>query len=134
MSHKDHIQILQDYKNINKVPSHLVPSTMLYGFINQEIVGRLSIRHFLNENLQKRGGHIGYSVSPLHRRKGYAKEMFKQGLEYCRHLGLKKILITCSDENEPSWKIIESFNAVLENKIYDEVDEEVIRRYWLEIT
>jgi predicted acetyltransferase len=32
-----------------------VPHSMLYGFVNGEIIGRVSIRHRLNARLEKRG-------------------------------------------------------------------------------
>ncbi len=133
MSHVEHLQILRDQKDKSKLPSNRVPSTMLYGFVNGEIVGRFNIRHELNQNLFERGGHVGYSVSPRHRKNGYATQMFRQGMNYCKHLGLDKILITCVDQNTPSWKIIERFGGTLENKIFDTEEEEYVRRYWLDI-
>ncbi len=39
-----------------------VPHTMLYAFVDGKIIGRLSVRHHLNEYLRHRGGHIGYAV------------------------------------------------------------------------
>lgn len=110
-----------------------VPHTMLYGFVNGEIVGRVSVRHQLNDFLRKRGGHLGYAVAPKFRRKGYAQEMVRQALEYCRSLGLEKILITCGDENTASYRLIENLGAQLENRTWDETDQEMIRRYWLEL-
>lgn len=133
MGHAEHLKILQDLKDKSKIPNERVPSTMLYAFINDQIVGRLSIRHELNQNLLRRGGHVGYAVSPKQRNKGHATEMFKQGLEYCKKLALKKILITCADNNIPSWKIIEKFGGVLENTIHDAEEDKVIRRYWIEL-
>ena len=133
MSHAEHLEKLADSKNPSKIPAHLVPSTMLYAFVNEEIVGRLSIRHQLNENLLKRGGHIGYSVSKNHRRKGYAKEMFKQAMLYCETLTLSKVLVSCADENVPSWRIIEGFGGSLENRIFDTEEDELIRRYWVDV-
>lgn len=47
-----------------------VSHTMLYGFLNGKIIGRVSVRHQLNEHLRKRGGHIGYAVAKNFRRKG----------------------------------------------------------------
>ncbi len=52
MSHAEHIQKLHDNKDSSKVAAHLVPSTMMYAFVGDEIVGRLSVRHQLNENLE----------------------------------------------------------------------------------
>lgn len=133
MSHTEHVQKLRDHKDSALIASHLVPSTMLYAFVDGEIVGRLSVRHYLNQNLEKRGGHLGYSVSPAHRRIGYAKEMFKQSLGYCENLGLRRILVTCNDNNEASWRVIEHFGGSLENKILDVEENELIRRYWVDI-
>ena len=44
-------------------PEH-VPSTFLFAFVGTRIVGRVSIRHSLNEYLERVGGHIGYVVVP----------------------------------------------------------------------
>ncbi len=106
---------------------------MLYAFVNGEIVGRLNVRHKLNDELLIRGGHIGYAVSPRYRKNGYATEIFRQGLMYCQNLGLQKILVTCSDLNIPSWKVIEKFAADLENRIPDVETHELIRRYWVDV-
>src|SRR3989338_867737 len=45
------------------LPAHRVPHTILYGFLDGKIIGRVSVRHILNERLRQRGGHIGYSVA-----------------------------------------------------------------------
>lgn len=133
MAHAEHLKLLDDQKHKSRIPPERVPSTILYAFVNGEIVGRLSIRYELNQNLLKRGGHVGYAVSPRQRNKGYATEMFKQSLEYCRKLNLEKILITCADNNIPSWKIIEKFGGVLENTILDVDEDKIIRRYWIDL-
>jgi len=133
MSHAEHLNILEIQKDKNKIPADRVPSTMLYAFVDGEIVGRLNIRHELNDNLLQRGGHVGYSVSPKHREKGYATEIFRQGLYFCQKLGLDKILVTCGDENVASWKIIEKFSGSLENRFLDSTGKEFVRRYWMNI-
>lgn len=133
MTHSEHLAILQDQKDKNKIPETRVPSTMLYGFVRGEIVGRLNLRHELNAFLLERGGHIGYAVSVLYRKKGYASQMFVQGLAYCRKLGLQKVLITCADDNIPSMKIIENFGGSFENRIFDVDDNELVRRYWINL-
>lgn len=110
-----------------------VPHSMLYGFLDGEIVGRVSVRHELNEALRKRGGNLGYSVAPKFRGKGYATEMVAQALDFCRKLGLKSILVTCTDDNVPSWKIIEHFKGQLENRIMDDGHKTIVRRYWISL-
>nr|WP_295902684.1 GNAT family N-acetyltransferase [uncultured Bdellovibrio sp.] len=133
MSHEEHLQILENAKDANKIPPNRVPSSMLYAFVGGEIVGRLNIRHSLNAYLLERGGHVGYAVSPRHRQKGYASEIFRQGLQYCQKLGIEKLLITCADHNVPSWRIIEKFGGFLENRIFDDKKSEFVRRYWIDL-
>lgn len=133
MSYLQMLEILdKELRGVELAPGR-VPHTMLYAFVDGKIVGRLSVRHELNEYLTRRGGHIGYAVAEKYRRKGYATEIVKQGLAYCRTLGLSKILVTCADSNLASWKIIEAFNGKLQDKPWDEEDKAIIRRYWIEL-
>lgn len=114
------------------LPEGFVPATMFYGFASAGIVGRVHVRHRLNDKLLQRGGHIGYAVAPAFRGRGYATEMFRQTLPICRQRwGIDRLLITCDDSNAPSIKIIEQFGGVLENKIVDEAEQRTVRRYWL---
>jgi predicted acetyltransferase len=134
MTYQEMMTILEKERlGIDLAPGR-VAHTMLYGFHERKIIGRLSVRHDLTEGLRKRGGHIGYSVAEPFRKSGFATEMVRQGLDYCRTLGLKSLLVTCADDNVPSWKIIEKFNGQLENRVWDETDQEMIRRYWIALS
>lgn len=132
-SFQEMLEALERSSTGQGLPQDRVPSTMLYGFIGDMIVGRLHIRHELNERLTRRGGNIGYAVAPAFRGRKFATEMMSQGLDYCRLLGLRRVLVTCGDENVPSWKIIEHFGGVLENKIFDDEDGKSVRRYWIQL-
>ena len=74
------------------VPQGLVPATqyMLVREEDQKIVGMIQIRHFFNPYLKKYGGHIGYSVAPSERRKGYAALMLKRCCQNAENLELPK--------------------------------------------
>jgi len=122
----------KDALGIDLAPGR-VPHTMLYAFVDGKIVGRLSIRHKLNEGLRRRGGHIGYAVAKRFRGKGYATEIVRQGLQFCRGLGISQVLVTCADNNVASWKVIEHFNGRLDDKVWDDIDQETIRRYWIDL-
>ncbi|NLY21094.1 MAG: GNAT family N-acetyltransferase [Tissierellia bacterium] len=110
----------------------LVPANT-YLAINEldEIVGMINIRHILNEHLLIEGGHIGYSVHPNHRQKGYATEILKLGLAKCKNLNIDKVLVTCTTENIGSRKAILNNGGVLENSV--DVENETYERYWIKL-
>ncbi len=103
---------------------------------DNKLIGIIDFRHKLSEFLFKYGGNIGYSVLPEERRKGYAKEMLRLILEYCKDHGLSKVLITCDKENIGSYKTIQYNGGILENEVIDDVNlskSGIIQRYWIEL-
>lgn len=115
------------------VPKGLVPSSTYLGVREKDnyIVGMIDIRHYLNEYLTQVGGHIGYGVRKTERNKGYAKQMLKLALEKCKELKIKKVLITCDEDNIASEKVILSANAKLED--IRDVDGENKKRFWIDL-
>lgn len=98
-----------------------------------KILGMLQIRHSLNDFLLNYGGHIGYSVAPSERRKGYAKLMLKEALSYCRTISLDKVLITCSATNEASRKTILACGGQYEDSRLNAKENKLMQRYWFTI-
>ena len=94
----------------------------------------LQIRHCFNDYLEKFGGHIGYSVAPSERRKGYATEMLKAALPKCRELGLDKVLITCIDHNVGSRKTILANGGIYESTVYEPDEKVNLERYWIDLS
>ena len=115
------------------VPKGLVPSSTYLGVREKDnyIVGMIDIRHYLNEYLTQVGGHIGYGVRKTERNKGYAKQMLKLALEKCKELKIKKVLITCDEDNIASEKVILSANAKLED--IRNIDGENKKRFWIDL-
>jgi predicted acetyltransferase len=110
-----------------------VPDTFLFGFLGDRLVGRLSIRHSLNDFLFRIGGHIGYGVLPEFRGRGIATSMLKQSLPVARSLGLSRVLLTCDDTNLASARVIEACGGRFENKVLDEASGLERRRYWIAV-
>lgn len=94
-------------------------------------VGAVNIRHELNEELLRSGGHIGDGVRPSERRKGYATEMIRLALQECKKIGLTRVLMVCDKDNIGSAKSIQKNGGVLENEIVE--DGIIEQRYWIEI-
>lgn len=114
------------------LPLGFVPSTYYVGVVDGMVVGRVFIRHELNDFLERIGGHVGYGVVPGFRRKGYATEMLRLALPLCSSLGLEKILVTCDVDNVGSRKVIENCGGIFAG-ISDEPEIDVQKRkYWIE--
>lgn len=126
---------LENSLDIQNIPEGKV-SGNTYFFIKAEdsrIIGMITIRHKLNESLLNRGGHIGYSIRPTERKKGYGTFMLKLALEKCRELNLSKVLITCNKMNVASAKVIQNNNGILENEVFNEAFSETTQRYWINL-
>ena len=127
------LEKVQNDLSVDTIDKDRIPST-LYLTVRKsdnKIVGNLQIRHFLNEKLLNYGGHIGDSVRPSERRKGYATEQIRLALEKCKKLGIDNVLMDCDKTNIGSAKAIQNNGGVLENEIY--VENELIQRYWISL-
>jgi predicted acetyltransferase len=128
------IKILDDMENEETCPKGGVTSNTYIAvrLSDNKVVGIINLRHHINHPiLSVWGGHMGYSVRPSERRKGYAKEMLGQNLQNCIDRGLNKVLITCDFDNIESEKTIIANGGVFEKQIC--VDDNRINRYWIEL-
>ena len=118
-------------RGVNLAPNH-VPATFLFAFKGDRIIGRVSIRHALNDVLARVGGHIGFVVVPEFRRQGHATDILRLALRIAREqIGLDRVLVTCDDDNVGSIRAIESNGGILENVVSVPDLETPKRRYWV---
>jgi predicted acetyltransferase len=99
-------------QGLNLKPEH-VPQTTYWLFIDGRPVGIGKLRHYLNDKLRKEGGHIGYSIRPSERGKGYGTLILRELLKVAQSKGINEVLLTCTPDNTLSRKVIEANGGVL---------------------
>ena len=132
-SYEDWVKEKANEKNGIDLRDGYVPCTTLFlkRMSDNKVCVSISIRHELNEFLFNFGGHIGYSVTPSERGKGYGKLQLKMALEIASYLGIEKCLITADKTNTLSNKTIISEGGVLENTVM--WNNEPLNRYWINL-
>ena len=117
---------MQKEMGIN-LPENRVPSIQFVSFDDVGVaLGFLNLRLRLNEGLLNYAGHIGYSIRPSERGKGYAKESLRQGLQIAKK-NIKRALVTCSTENPASRAVILANGGELEDV------RNGTERYWIDL-
>ncbi|MCY3573668.1 MAG: GNAT family N-acetyltransferase [Chloroflexi bacterium] len=125
-------EYLQTLRDKESAPlAGMVPATLYWLILPGGIyAGELDLRHVLNEDLRRFGGHIGYSIRPSLRRRGYGRLICRLGIQAARARGIGDILITCDEDNIASRKIIEANGGELLD-IINAGQRALTRRYWL---
>ena len=132
MQWRDYLDLLARQRaGAPDLPAPMVPATFLVAEVRGELVGRVSIRHILNDFLRHEGGHVGFAVRPAHRRHGYATEILRQSLVVARSIGIDRVLVTCDEGNVGSAAVIERCGGKLENVVSSN-DGRPQRRYWID--
>ena len=127
-SYEDWLESNQNQEMGINLSEGWVPAIQLVAFSGKgQALGFLNLRLRLNNFLLEKGGHIGYSIRPSERGKGYAKETLSQGLQVAKEKNIKKALVTCSVNNPASRAVILANGGLIED-VRDGVE-----RYWIEV-
>lgn len=119
-----------------KIPN-VVPTENFYLIRKNDnrIVGSSNIRLKLDDNLRDIGGHIGYSIRPSERRKGYNKINLYLALKVLKEYKIDYAYLDCLDTNIGSYKTMEALGGVLIEKKEKEHNEQVDlwRKYYFDV-
>lgn len=126
------LDLLEKKSRPETCPEGLVPDSTFLCVREADgaLAGMVNIRHTLNEFLLHYGGHVGYSVHPAQRGKGYGKEQLRLALLECRKLGISPALLTCEPWNAASRAVILSQGGRLED-VREKPDGKRFERYWI---
>ena len=91
-----------------------VPQSIYWLFLDEQPIGYGKVRHFLTDSLRDAGGHIGLSIHPAFRGRGYGKTFLAKLIEECRTLGIEALLCTIRNENRASIQLALACGGVLD--------------------
>ena len=129
-----YVQDRLDWKEGKSLPEGWIPASEFWLVRGKDkLLGTSSLRHKLTKHLRNIGGHIGYNIRPSERQKGYGTLILKLTLQKARELGLRRVLITCDEDNTASIKIIEKNGGKFENTYNSKELKQPKRRYWIEL-
>ena len=70
-------------------------------------IGSIALRLKLNKYWREHSGHIGFSIRPRERGKGYGTKILGLVLDKAKTRGLKEVYLQCNNKNIFSQKVIE---------------------------
>ncbi len=129
-----YLQFCQDAETGKNLPGEFVPYTTFWMVQDkQHIIGISHLRHYLTPGLKIEGGHIGYSIRPSEREKGYGTRQLALILKACAQFDLLKVMITCDFDNIGSQKIIETNGGIRFGEAISPRSNKLVYHYWIQL-
>jgi predicted acetyltransferase len=124
----------EEAQGIVRIPERVAQTVLLLARETPErvtLLGVSKLRHTLTPTLEDIGGHIGYSIRPSERGRGYGSLILALTLEHARALGLSRVLLTCDSDNIRSARVIQRNGGVLTSEGYSSLRGGRVSRYWI---
>jgi len=132
-SFEEYVKQLDDLAQGRHLPFSMVRSDTFWLLSGDgRLIGMSRLRGRLSRSLRIEGGHIGYTIRPSERRKGYGTRLCALTIEEARKTGkFTRLLITCDTRNTGSARIIEKNGGILENYVISPRSGRQVSRYWV---
>ncbi len=101
---------------------------------DMKMVGCMQVHNVLTQRMKDFTGHVGYSVRPSERGKGYAKKMLTKALDFLTSFGFKEINVSCLPENAASKKTIISNGGEYVETVFLDGDNVYLEKYRIKLT
>ncbi|MBU1092829.1 MAG: hypothetical protein KKH01_00055 [Firmicutes bacterium] len=117
-----------------RVPKDYFPD-MSYFVINQddEIIGFVNIRHYLNDTMIDARGHISIGIKPTKRNPETIKLVYKLAVDEAQQIGIKQLKLVCKKDIDGMCEYIISLGGRLESESYNEIDHYPIQRFLMNL-
>ncbi len=99
----------------------------------RRVIGSVNIRHWLPPHMEHEGGHVGYSIRPSERCRGYATALLAMAVDKAWLMDVDRVLVTCDKDNSPSARVIQKNGGVLEDEVISEHTGGVVQRYRIDM-
>lgn len=100
---------------------------------DMKMVGSMQVHHELNESMARYTGHVGYSVRPSERRKGYATRMLAKAKDYLSSFGFHEFYVSCEPGNEASRRTILANGGEYVETVFWEREGVTLERYQISL-
>lgn len=98
-------KMINNSKGIDLKPGY-VPGGYYFLWNDEQPVGLVKIRYYLNDHLRNGAGHIGYAVLKEYQGKGYASKALALAIELCKYLIYEdEIYFSVHKDNPASLKV-----------------------------
>lgn len=102
---------------------------MVFRKSDMKMVGCMQVHNVLTQRMKDFTGHVGYSVRPSEREKGYAKRMLAKSLDFLTAFGFTEVYVSCVPTNIASRKTILANGGEYIGTKYLECDNVNLERY-----
>jgi predicted acetyltransferase len=128
-NHQTYFKKRLDYAEGKQLPADWPPISTYFYIKSNHILGAIRVRHGTNESIENITGHIGFETLPTARGNGIAFTMLNWVLT---HVIKEQAIITCSDKNIASKRLIEKSGGKYLGYFYCENNKQKILRYQLQ--
>lgn len=118
-----------------RAPQSGLPQTVLWLIGDDTFLGRVTIRHRLDEWGLTHLGRIGYDIRPSTRGRGLGHAALRLALEFARDsAGLDRVLLICNPANHASERVIRAAGGVFAGQFEFDDWPRPLRHFWVELS